>query len=69
MNRDLIGRLYQQSADKCHEMCKDVDFAPAWLWEEEFTKAVVLECSRIAKLASRDNGVCDAIEQHFGIEL
>ena len=29
---------------------------------------IVKECSRVAKLATGDNKVCDAIEQHFGIE-
>lgn len=28
---------------------------------------IVQECSRVAKLATGDNKVCDAIEQHFGI--
>lgn len=28
---------------------------------------VVLECSRVAKLTTGSNAVCDAIEQHFGI--
>lgn len=29
---------------------------------------IVLECSRIAKLETGSNKVCDAIERHFGIE-
>lgn len=29
---------------------------------------IVLECSRVAKLETGSNKVCDAIERHFGIE-
>lgn len=28
---------------------------------------IVLECSRVAKLTTGNNKVCDAIEQHLGI--
>lgn len=34
----------------------------------ELIQEIVLECSRVAKFATGDNRVCDAIEQHFGIE-
>lgn len=29
---------------------------------------IVMECSRVAKLSTGSNKVCDAIEHHFGIE-
>ena len=35
--------------------------------EDKFARLIILECSRIAKNQTRDNRVCDAIEQHFGI--
>lgn len=34
-----------------------------------FAELIVQECSRVAKLQTRDNRVCDAIEGYFGIEL
>lgn len=43
-----------------------------WAFDDEqlanLISDVVLECSRIAKLHTGDNKVCDAIEQHFGLE-
>ena len=70
MNRELIKRLYTSSvADTIAVVMVDGEPAKAWTWEEEFAKAIVLECSRVAKLAVGDNKVCDAIEHHFGIEL
>lgn len=35
--------------------------------DQVFAKLIVQECSRVAKLQSLDNRVCDAIEGHFGI--
>lgn len=34
---------------------------------ERVANALILECSRVAKLAVHDNKVCDAIETHFEI--
>lgn len=70
MNRELVSRLYHTSvANTIASGSADDAPAKAWSWEEEFTKAIVLECSRVAKLAVGDNKVCDAIEHHFGINL
>lgn len=68
MNRELISRLYHTSvANTIASRPRRHAPARAWVWEEEFAKAIVLECSRVAKLAMGDNKVCDAIEDHFGI--
>ena len=67
MNRELISRLYRQSAEVAATRSDDSP-SQAWAWEEAFAKAIVLVCSRVAKLAVKDNRVCDAIENHFGIE-
>lgn len=32
-----------------------------------FVLDLIEECSRVAKLATCDNKVCDAIESHFGL--
>ena len=68
MNKDLIKRLYQQSVVEATTAHPNASPCPAWAWEEAFAKAIVLECSRVAKLQTGDNKVCDAIEQHFGVE-
>ena len=34
----------------------------------KFAELIVRECSRVAKLKIGHNKVCDAIEQHFGVE-
>lgn len=67
INKDLIRRLYQQSVADVVASVKG-DGAMAWAWEEEFAAAIVRECSRVAKLETKDNRVCDAIEKHFGVE-
>ena len=61
INKELVQRLYEQATAKCHTN-------DAWTFEIEFTKAIVLECSRVAKLEMGEDRVCDAIEHHFGIE-
>jgi hypothetical protein len=38
------------------------------LIQEKFAELIVQECSRVAKLAVGTDKVCDAIEQHFGVE-
>ena len=64
MNKELIQRLYKQSTNNCLVACTN----KAWAWEEEFAKLIVLECSRIAKLATKEDRVRDAIERNFGIK-
>ena len=64
MNKELFDRLYKQSTQNCLVACTNKALA----WEEEFAKLIVLECSRIAKLASREDRVRDAIEFQFGIK-
>ena len=36
--------------------------------QKKFAELIVRECSRVAKLKIGHNKVCDAIEQHFGVE-
>ena len=67
MNRELIHRLYRQSVTEAVNNHPNVSPCPAWSWEEAFARAIVLECSRVAKLEMKDNRVCDAIENHFGV--
>ena len=42
------------------------------MWANEdklkFAELIVRECSRVAKLKIGHNKVCDAIEQHFGLD-
>lgn len=64
INKEVIQRLYHQSVGNMPAGGGN----DAWAWEVEFAKAIVLECSRVAKLQTGDNKVCDAIEQHFGVE-
>ena len=37
-------------------------------FKQKFAELIVRECSRVAKLKIGHNKVCDAIEQHFGVE-
>lgn len=62
---EVIERLKKQAEYVTHEglggnyTAVDLD---------EFAKLIILECSRVAKLEVGTNKVCDAIENHFGIE-
>jgi hypothetical protein len=37
-------------------------------FKQKFAELIVRECSRVAKLKIGHNKVCDAIEQHFGLD-
>lgn len=63
---DIVGILRRNS-----DPVANAAFGHWALTDEQMSDLIadiVLECSRIAKLATGDNKVCDAIEQHFGLE-
>jgi hypothetical protein len=78
MNRSLIEKLYNESADYCVRHAGD---NPAWQWEEKFAELIVKEC---VKACSNHNDVecfgiypvrvwmvteacTNNIKEHFGV--
>ena len=59
MNKELMNTLVAQCPPQGYQ---------SWMIDlDKYTELVVIECSRVAKLESKSNKVCDAIESHFGI--
>lgn len=47
MNRSLIEKLYNESADYCVSHAGD---NPAWQWEEKFAELIIKECVKACAL-------------------
>jgi len=61
-----MNQRIRELANQCNFTDADIEaMSPGF---EKFAELIVRECSRVAKLAVADNKVCDAIEQHFGVE-
>ena len=74
MNRHLIEKLYNESADYCVSHAGD---NPAWHWEEKFAELIILEVldkiSQVGYKSSNDiqcettELFIDQIKRHFGV--
>ena len=63
----MINAKLQNFVEQCEELDADEDGYFTRFDKEKFAKLIIMECSRVAKLAVGTNKVCDAIEQNFGI--
>ncbi len=65
--KELARRAWDQACMEA-DLLDSQGATPGDFFAPILIEMVVLECSRVAKLEMKDNRVCDAIENHFGVE-